>query len=79
MTEWVVDEPQEADFARWRELYRGYADFYEVAQTEEQAARVWSWLPLMSGSTAERYMKACTPLCLGSCAAISILRKGVAG
>jgi GNAT superfamily N-acetyltransferase len=44
MTEWIVDEPQEPDFARWRELYRGYADFYEVAQTDEQAARVWSWL-----------------------------------
>ena len=44
MTEFVVDEPQDADFARWRELYRGYAEFYEVAQTDEQAARVWSWL-----------------------------------
>jgi len=44
MTDWVVDEPQEADFARWRELYRGYAEFYKVTQTDEQAARVWSWL-----------------------------------
>ena len=44
MSDWVVDEPQDADFSRWRELYRGYAEFYEVAQTDEQAARVWSWL-----------------------------------
>jgi ribosomal protein S18 acetylase RimI-like enzyme len=44
MSNWTVDEPQQADFARWRELYRGYANFYEVAQTDEQAARVWSWL-----------------------------------
>ncbi|MFJ7264128.1 GNAT family N-acetyltransferase [Streptomyces globosus] len=32
------------DFAQWRALYRGYADFYEVDQTEEMAATVWSWL-----------------------------------
>jgi len=44
MTDWVVDEPQDEDFARWRELYRGYAEFYEFEQSDEQAARVWSWL-----------------------------------
>ncbi|WP_443033280.1 hypothetical protein [Streptomyces sp. CS62] len=32
------------DFAQWRVLYRGYADFYEVDQSEEMAATVWSWL-----------------------------------
>ncbi|MFD0265030.1 GNAT family N-acetyltransferase [Streptomyces sp. NPDC127106] len=32
------------DFAAWRALYRGYADFYRVEQTEEMAGRVWSWL-----------------------------------
>ncbi|AUG78045.1 Putative acetyltransferase [Kitasatospora sp. MMS16-BH015] len=32
------------DFGQWRELYRGYAEFYRVAQTEEQAALVWSWV-----------------------------------
>jgi GNAT superfamily N-acetyltransferase len=32
------------DFPRWRALYRGYADFYCVEQTEEMAERVWSWL-----------------------------------
>ncbi|MEU5218615.1 GNAT family N-acetyltransferase [Streptomyces sp. NPDC020807] len=32
------------DFPQWRALYRGYADFYKVEQTEEQAERVWSWV-----------------------------------
>ncbi|MFB7177944.1 GNAT family N-acetyltransferase [Streptomyces sp. NPDC056257] len=32
------------DFAQWRTLYRGYADFYRVEQTEEAAATVWSWV-----------------------------------
>ncbi|MFJ9074886.1 GNAT family N-acetyltransferase [Streptomyces sp. NPDC102278] len=33
-----------ADFEQWRVLYRGYADFYRVEQTEEAAALVWSWV-----------------------------------
>ncbi|MEU3609888.1 GNAT family N-acetyltransferase [Streptomyces sp. NPDC035033] len=32
------------DFPQWRALYRGYADFYGVEQTEEMALRVWSWV-----------------------------------
>jgi len=44
MAEWVVESPTQADFERWRELYRGYADFYKVEQSDEQAARVWSWI-----------------------------------
>ena len=44
MADWIVDSPTDADFDRWRELYRGYADFYEVSQTDEQAATVWSWI-----------------------------------
>src|SRR5206468_3523336 len=32
------------DHDRWRELYRGYADFYRVEQSEAAAATVWSWL-----------------------------------
>ncbi|MCX5389270.1 GNAT family N-acetyltransferase [Streptomyces sp. NBC_00094] len=32
------------DFPQWRALYQGYADFYEVEQTEEAAERVWSWV-----------------------------------
>ncbi|NML54586.1 GNAT family N-acetyltransferase [Streptomyces sp. R302] len=32
------------DFDQWRALYRGYAAFYRVEQSEEAAALVWSWL-----------------------------------
>lgn len=44
MSEWVVEPPASEDYDRWRELYRGYAEFYEVPQTDDQAARVWSWI-----------------------------------
>lgn len=44
MTEWVVEPPTPADFDRWRLLYRGYADFYEFPQSDEQAKTVWSWI-----------------------------------
>ena len=33
-----------ADSAPWRALYRGYADFYEVQQTDAMAEQVWSWI-----------------------------------
>ncbi|MFB7382871.1 GNAT family N-acetyltransferase [Kitasatospora purpeofusca] len=42
--EWTVDAPTAADFAAWRELFRGYCDFYGVPVPEEKAALVWSWL-----------------------------------
>ena len=32
------------DRANWDVLYSGYADFYEVAQTDEMRDKVWSWL-----------------------------------
>src|SRR3954454_4898798 len=32
------------DFAQWRVLYRGYADFYKAKQSDEMAAHVVSWL-----------------------------------
>lgn len=32
------------DHDRWRALYRGYADFYRVEQSDAAAATVWSWL-----------------------------------
>lgn len=32
------------DEEAWRRLYRGYADFYGVEQTDGMAARVWGWL-----------------------------------
>lgn len=39
-----VRRPVVSDYARWRELYRGYAEFYEVAQTNAAADTVWSWI-----------------------------------
>jgi GNAT superfamily N-acetyltransferase len=34
----------ETDFESWRALYRGYADFYKVQQSDAMAAQVWSWI-----------------------------------
>jgi GNAT superfamily N-acetyltransferase len=33
-----------SDRTGWDELYRGYADFYKIAQSNEMRDRVWSWL-----------------------------------
>lgn len=33
-----------ADRTQWRALYRGYADFYGVQQSDAMAERVWSWI-----------------------------------
>lgn len=35
---------REDDFDQWRVLYRAYADFYGVRQSEAMAARTWNWL-----------------------------------
>jgi GNAT superfamily N-acetyltransferase len=40
----TVRTPTGGDYRQWRDLYRGYADFYRVEQTNEMAERVWSWL-----------------------------------
>lgn len=40
----TVREVRDGDFPQWRALYRGYADFYRVEQTEEAAERVWAWV-----------------------------------
>lgn len=34
----ATDEP------RWRELFRGYRDFYRLPESEEIVSRVWGWL-----------------------------------
>jgi RimJ/RimL family protein N-acetyltransferase len=39
-----VEPPMQADFDRWRRLYRGYAEFYEFPQTDEHASTVWAWI-----------------------------------
>jgi len=41
---WHVRSLQAEDHDRWRELYAGYAAFYRLAQTDEQAERTWTWL-----------------------------------
>lgn len=39
-----IRRPTAADRGRWNELYSGYADFYQVTQTQEMRDRVWSWI-----------------------------------
>jgi GNAT superfamily N-acetyltransferase len=41
---WVLRTARDDDHDRWRELYRGYAVFYQVEQTDADAERVWSWI-----------------------------------
>ena len=41
---WLVRALQPGDHDRWRELYAGYAAFYRLTQTDEQAERTWAWL-----------------------------------
>jgi GNAT superfamily N-acetyltransferase len=33
-----------SDEPRWRELFRGYRDFYRLVESEEVVSRVWGWL-----------------------------------
>lgn len=40
----TVRELRASDRDRWRELHRGYTDFYEVATSDEARERVWGWL-----------------------------------
>jgi hypothetical protein len=44
MGQWVVEPPTQTDYDAWRQLFRGYAEFYEFNQTDEQAAMVWAWI-----------------------------------
>ncbi|WP_035282223.1 GNAT family N-acetyltransferase [Brevibacterium album] len=39
-----VHAVREDHFDQWSELYRGYADYYQVVQTAEMRERVFSWL-----------------------------------
>ncbi len=39
-----VVRPESAHRAEWERLYAGYAEFYNVAQTPEMRATVWSWI-----------------------------------
>ena len=39
-----IVRPEPAHRGEWERLYAAYAAFYEVEQTAEMRARVWSWL-----------------------------------
>ncbi|GAA2616549.1 N-acetyltransferase family protein [Streptomyces tubercidicus] len=41
---WSVSPATEGDYAHWRKLYQGYADFYGKEMPESRAERVWSWI-----------------------------------
>jgi GNAT superfamily N-acetyltransferase len=42
--QWQVRRAEAEDLERWRELFKGYADFYQIDQTDAAAALVWSWI-----------------------------------
>jgi GNAT superfamily N-acetyltransferase len=42
--QWRTRPCEERDFPRWQGLYRGYAEFYAVDQSETDRARVWTWI-----------------------------------
>ncbi len=40
----TIRPASQADKAAWETLYKGYADFYGVPQTEQMRDTVWGWL-----------------------------------
>ena len=44
MAQNIIREIQAQDKNRWRELYRGYADFYQAKMNETILNTVWEWL-----------------------------------
>ncbi|NYI08247.1 GNAT family N-acetyltransferase [Allostreptomyces psammosilenae] len=40
----TVSPARPEDYPRWRELFAGYAEFYEVELTEADVERAWSWI-----------------------------------
>lgn len=40
----IIRPVEQSDRADWGRLYQGYAEFYNVTQTDEMRDRVWSWL-----------------------------------
>jgi ribosomal protein S18 acetylase RimI-like enzyme len=44
VSSWTVRAPRSDDRQRWGELYRGYATFYRVDQSEADRDVVWSWI-----------------------------------
>ncbi|WP_420858036.1 GNAT family N-acetyltransferase [Marivivens marinus] len=39
-----IRRPTDTDRESWNELYAGYADFYQVTQTQDMRDKVWSWI-----------------------------------
>jgi GNAT superfamily N-acetyltransferase len=44
VTELTITTARAEDKARWRELFEGYAAFYEMALTDADYERAWSWI-----------------------------------
>jgi GNAT superfamily N-acetyltransferase len=42
--QWRLRAARADDLARWRELFKGYADFYQTEQTDAAAMLVWEWI-----------------------------------
>lgn len=40
----IVRPVREVDEPRWRELFRGYREFYDLPESEDVVTRVWEWL-----------------------------------
>jgi GNAT superfamily N-acetyltransferase len=41
---WITRPVELEDLDAWRRLFTGYCEFYERTTTENQLARVWSWI-----------------------------------
>jgi len=39
-----VRRVEDGDYAGWRKIYIGYAEFYKVDWTEDIVATVWDWV-----------------------------------
>jgi GNAT superfamily N-acetyltransferase len=40
----TIDRPRPEDWAAWRRLYQGYAEFYRVPMDDTIAGRLWGWI-----------------------------------
>lgn len=40
----TIRPPEAADKPAWEALYKGYAEFYGVEQTQDMRDRVWGWI-----------------------------------
>jgi GNAT superfamily N-acetyltransferase len=40
----TIDRPRPEDWAAWRRLYQGYAEFYRVPMDDTVAGTLWDWI-----------------------------------